>query len=170
MGRCGSIIEYIYNTYKKQMWVVANSILCDAYEAEDAVHEAIFSMMKHEKDIDISDAQMLRAYVLTVAKHKAMDIYNKRKKVISLDVKVDVHDQTVYIEEKIEKKMNAQALLQSLSNEDAEMVMLKYYFGYTAYEIARLLSVKPNTVIKRLSRIRRALQDRKGVDQYEKGD
>lgn len=80
MANYDSKIEYIYNIYKKQMWFMANSILCDANEAEDAVHEAIYSMMKHENDIDISDSQMLRAYVLTVVKHKALDIYISAKR------------------------------------------------------------------------------------------
>ena len=43
--------EKIYVLYKKKMWYAANSILSDAYLAEDAVHNAFIGIARNIKKI-----------------------------------------------------------------------------------------------------------------------
>ena len=65
------VFENIYHTYRQQMIYVAESILGNFDDAEDAVQIALFGIAKSFKCVPITDDARLRAYVLTAAKNAA---------------------------------------------------------------------------------------------------
>ena len=69
--------EEIYETYCRQMFFKANSILHDAQEAEDAVHDAFIGIARNMKTVaSIANERDLRYYVLRAAENAA---YNRAR-------------------------------------------------------------------------------------------
>ena len=69
--------EEIYETYCRQMFYKANSILRDEHEAEDAVHDAFIGIARNMKTVAaIANEQDLRYYVLRAAENAA---YNRTR-------------------------------------------------------------------------------------------
>lgn len=70
--------EYIFNSYAKQMIYVANRILGNRQDAEDAAQEALLRIAANIKSVDTTDDARARGYVLTAAKNAAKDILKAR--------------------------------------------------------------------------------------------
>ena len=70
--------EYIFNSYAKQMVYVANRILGNRQDAEDAAQEALLRIAANIKSVDTTDDARARGYVLTAAKNAAKDILKAR--------------------------------------------------------------------------------------------
>ena len=66
-----SKLESVYTLYKKRMWYVANQILDNAQDAEDAVHNALIGIARNLDHITDIDSKSTLAYVITAAKHAA---------------------------------------------------------------------------------------------------
>ncbi len=79
-------LEKIYTLYRKKMWYAANSVLSDAYLAEDAVHNAFIRIAGNIKRIDAADSQRTFYYVITAAKNAAIDILRKNKGFTETDI------------------------------------------------------------------------------------
>ena len=80
--------EYIFNSFGKQMLYVANSVLHNKQDAEDAVQDALIRIASHINDIDLDNSAKVRRYVLTAAKNAAKDII-KRKSSRAVTVDLD---------------------------------------------------------------------------------
>lgn len=70
----------LYETYRDLMYQVADSILRNHYDAEDAVHQAFLSIAAHIDKIDMSIPLKVRSYVVTIAENKAIDLYRARQR------------------------------------------------------------------------------------------
>lgn len=84
--------EYIFNSFGKQMLYVANSVLHNKQDAEDAVQDALIRIASHLDEIETKDEARLRAYLLTSAKNAARDQLKRkaaRAKTFNID---DFHD------------------------------------------------------------------------------
>ncbi len=83
--------EEIYYGYHKQMLVVANRVLCNMDDAEDAVQDALIRIARNMDAIRDREDWAVRGYVLTVAKNSALKVLAKnqrnRKAVDTLKVK-----------------------------------------------------------------------------------
>lgn len=73
-------IEKCYKLYEQKMYQVANSILRDSGLAEDAVQEAFIKLMKSETCFENPKSEDCKRYVITVIKHSAINIYNKKRR------------------------------------------------------------------------------------------
>ncbi|MDE5864634.1 MAG: sigma-70 family RNA polymerase sigma factor, partial [Lachnospiraceae bacterium] len=73
-------IEKCYKLYEQKMYQVANSILRDSGLAEDAVQEAFIKLMKSGTCFENPESEDCKRYVITVIKHSAINIYNKKRR------------------------------------------------------------------------------------------
>ncbi|MFA5153055.1 MAG: sigma factor, partial [Clostridia bacterium] len=71
--------EILYNTYCKKMFYVADSILHDIYESEDAVQNALMSLAVNIDKIEDVYSQSTFSYIMTIARNAAIDLSRKRK-------------------------------------------------------------------------------------------
>ena len=86
--------EKIYYEYREQMFFVANKILRDSYEAEDAVQNALLGIARNIRTLPDDDACLVRAYTLTAAKNAALNMLpekQRRDKMLHIDT-VDEHN------------------------------------------------------------------------------
>ncbi len=73
-------IETCYLLYEQKMYQAAYCILNDDKWSEDAVQEAFFKLMKGRVYFEEAESEECKKYLITVIKHSAIDIYNKKKK------------------------------------------------------------------------------------------
>ena len=75
-----SKFEQIYLEYRGLMFHVANEILHNEQDAEDAVHQAFVNVAKNMEKIGSPNCPKTKGYVVTIAENKAIDLYRRRKR------------------------------------------------------------------------------------------
>lgn len=153
--------EDIYYSYRKQMLLVAQRILHDPMEAEDAVQTAFLGIARQIKRIPAGNPQIVRAYVLTAAKNAALNMLPKRQQqnellsISELDI-ADDHN----LFDQIASSQDYELLFKAIRKLPAiyrEVLMLKYVQGLTMKEIAALLDRKAATVHQQITRGKKLL-------------
>lgn len=153
--------EDIYYSYRKQMLLVAQRILHDPMEAEDAVQTAFLGIARQIKRIPAGNPQIVRAYVLTAAKNAALNMLPKRQQqnellsISELDI-ADDHN----LFDQIAASQDYELLFKAIRKLPAiyrEVLMLKYVQGLTMKEIAALLDRKAATVHQQITRGKKLL-------------
>ncbi|MBR5825542.1 MAG: sigma-70 family RNA polymerase sigma factor [Clostridia bacterium] len=164
--------EKLYHLYKKRMWYVAFQILNDPQKAEDAVQNAFIGIAKNISHIDNPDSKAAFAYVITAAKHCALNISAKDKAENLIEF------ETInFLDSKQEKeitdiddKMLIISVLKKIPGAYRDLLYLYYYEDMSEKEIALLTGKRYTTVRKQISRARKAFSEtlKKEGDIYEK--
>lgn len=155
-----SKLECLYILYKKRMWYTANQILNDAFDAEDAVHNAFVGIAKnidHIKDPKSSDAF---AYVITATKHAALNIIKRNHNIAEFDehksnIKTNENDFLALLENKI----LVLSALKKLPDDYRDLLYYLYYMDMSEKDISTLVNRKYPTVRKQISRAKQLLAD-----------
>lgn len=154
--------EEIYEEYYKQMFYVANRILNDAYEAEDAVQDAFIGIARNMKTVSkIVNKTDLFYYVLTAAKHAALNRLPKKKlydEAVPMDDAPAMSDNSFW--ETLCNKLTYEALLEAVTAvPETYREVLYYHFvmGFSVKETASLLNIKVATAKQQLVRGKKAL-------------
>ena len=143
----------LYRRYKKLMLYIAHDILHDPHDAEDAVHQSFVKLAEHMATIPDGPCPRTRNLVVTVAERKAIDLYRSRQR----HPETELDEQTVWPAPP-EGGGLADAMA-SLPPRYREVLLLKYYNGYSAREIAGFLSATPDAVTQTLHRARKKLAE-----------
>lgn len=155
-----SKFEIIYNLYKKRMWYVANEILNDPLEAEDAVHDAFIGIAKNINHIDDPHSKASFAYVITAAKHAAINISTRSRDryTLKLDDYRNVPDEEAFrkLLESETKSMLISAL-KEMPDTYRDFLYFRYVEEMSEKEIADLTGTNYATIRKQLSRARKML-------------
>ena len=72
--------EDLYYTYKNLMFYVANQILRNEHDAEDAVQQAFFAIAKNFEKISEIKCPQTRSFIVTIVERKAIDIYRAKNR------------------------------------------------------------------------------------------
>lgn len=147
--------EEIYLKYKALMFCVANKILHNEQDAEDAVHMAFMKIAENIEKIDELDCPKTRSYIVTIIENKAIDIYRKKSR----------HKEVEFLEEVqgLEVTYDGDNLLTrcilSLPARYREVILLRYYHGYSVREIAALLDISLAAASKLDQRAKKKLKE-----------
>lgn len=82
----------IYYTYRKQMLLVAQRILHNPEDAEDAVQTAPLGIAQRIHSVPTGNDKVLKAYVLTAAKNAALSMLPKKQE---RDQQIDISELTL---------------------------------------------------------------------------
>ncbi len=136
--------EALYLAYRGLMFHVANRILGNPQDAEDAVHQAFLALTDCRLPEPGPQARVLTA---TVAQRKAIDLYRSKQRRPTAELEEDLpgcgpppSDGTLA------------GAMAALPPRYREVLLLKYYSGYSAAEIASFLGTTPENVRQRISR------------------
>lgn len=148
-----SDFEKIYLTYRGLMFHVANNILQNAEDAEDAVHNAFVAIAENMEKIEEPVCPKTKGYVVTIVESKAIDIYRKKSRHPHLTLCEEVIGITVdpFAGEGIGR------CFARLPAQSRHILLLKYRYGYTNRELAHLLRLSEANVIKRTQRAKEKL-------------
>ncbi len=149
----------IYKLYHKTMFYTAQRILGDGKDTEDIVHDAFIKIIEILYQIEEIECPKTRNLIVTIVERKAIDLYRRRKNkpMLSLDallINVPSADEIAAIPGKSDLS-KALALLPTVSR---QLLLLRYYHGYSEKEIAELLSMSYDAVRKGMQRARERLE------------
>lgn len=149
-------LELLIDKYENTLLRTALAILCDPFEAEDAVQDAFLRYL--ERRPEFRDEDHARAWLLTVCANGCKSRLRRLRRHPSVEL------QDIYPAPDRESGEVAEAVLALPPNQRAA-VHLFYYEGYSTDEIAGILGQRPGTVRSHLSRARQALrQSLKGAE------
>lgn len=139
-----SKFEEIYITYKGLMYYIAYKILNNEHDAEDAVHSAFVKIAENIQKIDTPVCPKTQNYVVTIAENKAIDLYRaNRRKSNQLYL-----DEISGIEVEESQIHGLAASMAKLPPRYREIILLKYYHGFSCKEIAKQLEITESNAIK----------------------
>lgn len=155
-------LEKIYTLYRKKMWYAANSVLSDAYLAEDAVHNAFIGIAKNINKVTDAESSRTLSYVVTASKNAAIDILRKNKGLSEtyIDELYDVSDkESSSFYETIEAEDYIIKVLAAMPTVYRDVLYLLIVEQMSEKEIAELLGRKPGTVHQQVRRGRAMLKE-----------
>ena len=172
-----SHLEQAYYLYHKELIHKANDILKDKHEAEDIVQSAFIKFSSYiDENIDIK-GNKTRVFIVIIVRGLAINLYNQRKRRtnINFDELKDViesKEDTMpeFCVLRLDKSTWIAEELAKLKVEYADILTLKYVYGYTNKEIAGICDITEGNVRTRLNRARKALHNIIGVGGYEQTD
>jgi RNA polymerase sigma factor (sigma-70 family) len=156
----------VYSMYAKRLHYIAFQYTKDQFLAEDIVQEAF---LKAYKKIDtVEDINKLGAWLAAITARTAIDFLRseKRKSRVLVDPFImELMLGSSAIEENVEEVVGMHLfqeelsrIMELLSKEFQEVLILKIQYGLKENEIASLLDLKAATVKTRLYRARRHLK------------
>ena len=142
-----SKFEQLYLEYRGLMFYVANKILQSEQDAEDAVHQAFLSVAENIEKIGEPDSPKTQGYLITITQMVALD------------------EQMQGIPAAYEGENALTACILKLPARYREVILLRYFQGYSVKEIAGILHLSVAAATKLLQRAKNKLKDL-----YEKED
>jgi RNA polymerase sigma-70 factor (ECF subfamily) len=146
--------ECLYLKYRDLMFYIANKILQNKQDAEDAVHAAFVSVAENIEKVSSPDCPKTKGYIVTITENKAIDLYRKKKR----HSKVLLLEETAGLDVSYEELHAIARCFARLSSRDRDILMLRYRYGYTAREIAKLLAITEANAGKRIQRAKDRLE------------
>ena len=151
--------EELGHTYKNLMFYVANQILNNDHDAEDAVQQAFFAILKNFEKISEIKCPQTRSFVVTVVERKAIDLYRakNRNEAISFDEEfLNVPGGTEA--DAVSVRTDLAKAMAMLPTRYRELLLLKYDNGFSEEEIAVMCSMTRANVKKTIHRAKKKLE------------
>lgn len=147
--------ERVYNKYRYLMLHVANQILQNHHDAEDAVHQAFISIIENLDKISEVNSPKTRSYIVIITERKAIDLLRKIQKRQTLEFNEDISG----VEIPFEMDNPIAATIAKLPSQYREVLLMRYHNGFSAKEIASILTMSDSGVRKLIARAKKALQE-----------
>ncbi|MBR2490853.1 MAG: sigma-70 family RNA polymerase sigma factor [Ruminiclostridium sp.] len=136
--------EELYTRYGGLMHHVAMGILGNEKDAEDAVHEAFLAMSRHMNKVGEVGDPRTKAYVVTIAQRKAIDLCRQRtRRPVTHLEEAGLGLTTVH-----ETDNGLARCMLKLPDRDRQFVLLKFDQGYTTKEIADMMGLTLSAAYK----------------------
>ena len=146
--------EQLFKKYWHLMCHIAMEILQNPADAEDAALQALLYLLSHMDKLGDIDSPSTKAYVALTAKHRAIDLYRSRPHCEPLDVSnmkaAQVHPERLGVMEAISQ----------LSPRDRDVLLLRFWAGYTTEEIGGMFHIKKDAVQKAIWRAKKKLAEK----------
>lgn len=146
--------EVIYEAYRGLMFYIANEILHNELDAEDAVHTAFVAIAENIQKIDEPLCPKTKGYIVTIVESKAIDLYRRKQR----------YPQSWFDEETAGLSVTydgSDAIAQCFSLLPAQarhILLLKYRYGYDNRQIGKILNISEANAIKRIQRAKQKLE------------
>lgn len=158
-----SAFEKLYARYRGLMFHVANRLLNNEQDAEDAVHQAFLAIARNASKIFSKNFSVecpeTRSLVVIIVERKSIDILRQR----SRRPESELDEETAGWEIPLPGTGPLADAMAKLPARHREVLMLRFAHGYTTKEIARLFDMTQESVQKLIWRARESL--RKNLEQ-----
>lgn len=142
--------EYV-NMYRKQLYIIAYSVLQNEADTEDAVCNAILKGYEHLEQL--RNPHKFKPWMCTITKNEALQIKRKRM-LLPGDEKIEEILEPVQDEHR-----ELWDVVQKLQEEYRMVIVLFYYADLSAKDISKVLDIPIGTVKSRLNRGRNLLKE-----------
>lgn len=155
----------LIRTFEKRIYTYCYCILKSREETEDAVQE-IF--IKAYQDISLYRKQVsFSAWLYKVAYHYCLDQLRKRSRRQRL---VHAWKEKQYLDHHESSNMELESLLDMLSPEERNLLLLKVIEQYSYEEISEIMDCKPAALRKKFERLRKKLIQNKRTMEGKKNE
>ena len=137
--------------YKKQMYVVAYSILKNQTDAEDVVQEALLT--SYERLHTLQDEEKFKPWLMRILVNQAKMYIRKNSRIVYIGNEEEI--------DQVTPKNNYEEIwdvVLSLNSKLSLVVILYYSQGYSVKEISKIAGIPAGTVKSRLSKARELLR------------
>ena len=152
--------EQLYFKYRSLMFYIADEVLHQAKDSEDAVQEAFIRIAKNMDKIGDVECSATKNFIGIITKREAMKIYDKKKKSqLSQDSQGNETNFFDHIADKNSSEVNQVALaIEELPYKYSSLMTLKYVLGYSGEEISQIVGLTQNNVRQQLYKGRKLLE------------
>lgn len=164
-------VEEFYNKYKNYLLNYAFNFLKEKSASEDAVHEAIISMLNNkDKYLTLTETEMKKSATV-ILRNKCIDELRKDKKYSDIpmeEVEIYVENNEKSIEEKIilnDEIEKLQKLFRNLDEVTKQILIMKYIENMSLNEIGEQIGLTPKHVSTKIYRGKQKLKKL-----YEEGE
>lgn len=154
-------LDMVIRKYRERLFRHAFYITKDGQEAYDVVQEVFIRAMREQRFWDADFRQ--KAWLFRVTSNLCFNLVRDRKRRGAILETVPFREQSeadqvarVFEGEQREEIL---AAIEQMTPDHKEILMLRYYDDLSYAEIAEVLEIKLGTVMSRLSRARRRLQE-----------
>lgn len=149
-----SKFEQLYLEYQGLMYYTAYKYLKHEQDAEDAVHHAFVKIAENIKDVEPVSPKT-RQYVVTIVENRAMDVLRMRSKhpIMPLNEAIPAPM------EELDDEAFLSKCIKQLTDQQRQVIWLKYYFGYDLHEIAKMMDIKLSWAQKIDQRAKKKLEE-----------
>jgi len=147
------MLDILYKTYLNVMLHKAQSILGDRALAEDAVHEAFIRISRYIGRFNTMSDNERRYLCITIAKNAALNMLRDRSRIQELPDDIPV------VQKDIDLGIDIDAAINALDEAYRHVVLLRLRYGFDTFQTAKLLGIKYGTVLSRLSKAKKLLQN-----------
>jgi RNA polymerase sigma-70 factor (ECF subfamily) len=151
-----SKLEQIYRQYKNLMFYTANQILHSERDAEDIVHSAFVKLAEVADKITEPVCPKTQGLVVVIVRRLAINQYNARKRRTLLPLDEELVCASA---EPVEEKESVRQAIAHLPDRYRELILLKYYQGFSDREIAKMLDMTPGNVARTVQRAKQKLRE-----------
>ena len=175
-------VSVIFEEYGKQMYSIALDILKNEHDADDALQETMYKIIKYVDKFADDDKSKIRNKIMIGlrASIRNTSFRNYRKKqnknkyeTDEEEVEIDIEDESAIVDDIVIKGEDCRKIkdaLLVLSSDLQDTVNLVYYCDFSCVEAAKFLGVTDNAVRNRLYQARKKLKEvlRGDFDEYNK--
>ena len=168
--------------YYGRMLQICHQILRHPQDSEDAAMNAMKRIAENSKKFSGKDRNEIISLVVIYTRNAALTYYNQRKRRYTISTtmespelsetsQMDIPDESQDIQRIV---INCETIhmiedaLDQLVDEQKDVILLKYYYGYRIAEMSEVLGVEENVVRARIFRAKKRLKKLLGDDAYER--
>lgn len=157
------VLETLVYNYSSLLLMNAKMYLQDDYLAEDVVQEVWLFVWEFFERLELDDKKRLEGYLMTMVKHKCLNLIQKRQRERSYDLLDEANSWLLQDTEdtdfkNLEYREALELLGDVLKRDDVTLLWLYYHYGFDYSEISDMLGLKEATLRKRVSRARKKAQ------------
>lgn len=156
--------EYIevFDAYRMYVFYFCKKLVNHQEDAEDITCNVFIALWNNREDVLLKSA---KAYLIVTANHKCQDYFRTKKKYAERITVFSLTDlESVEIDYEVLNYLHK--LIETLTEQQKKMILMKYKDGKEAKEIAKILNLKPqtvsNTLHSALSQLRWTIKNRGG--------
>ena len=175
-------VSVIFEEYGKQMYSIALDILKNEHDADDALQETMYKIIKYVDKFADDDKSKIRNKIMiglrasirnTSFRHYRKQQNKNKYESDEEEVEIDIEDESAIVDDIVIKGEDCRKIkdaLLGLVSDLQDTVNLVYYCDFSCVEAAKFLGISDNAVRNRLYQARKKLKEvlRGDFDEYNK--
>ena len=143
--------QFLYDNYSRSLFAIIKQIIPGQEAAEDILQETFVKVWQNIKSYDTTKGR-LYTWMISIARNLSIDRtrskeFNKQSKTASLQD--NVYDDSNAVESQITDS-GLRKLLTTLPEDNAKLIDLAYFKGFTQEEISKIMMMPVGTVKTRM--------------------
>ena len=173
----GKFFSDLYKEYGKKSYYIALKIVMNHHDAEEVVQDTFLKIYKVIEKVHNLPREKIAPFIVICTKRTVIDFFRKKKKQVKIidiiydddgeENEYEAADDSPLPDEIViskERAVNLGRCIDSLSEKQRHIILLRYYYGLSEKEIAGLMSMTESAVSSCVDRAKKSLREKIGGD------